>query len=384
MPCSASGCCAERFVARHEYIANLTCGSFCHLFVIAATSDREYSFSMKRQAFTEQTEKVAKTIVFLAFPGSPILDITGPYQVFVRAAEIFLRTHPNRSAPYKVLLASTIRSKSIPTNCGLNLTASTVLRSVRGPIHTLLVVGGSGVEKASEDKGVIAWLRKVSPGVKRLGSICTGAFLLASAGLLDGKRAATHWKWANELACRYKQVVVDPEPIFIRDGNTYTSAGVLAGMDLALSLVEEDLGSPIALEVARELVMYLRRARGQSQFSTALALQAFDRKQIEELRSWAVDHLAEDLRVENLAVRAAMSPRNFARVFFKSTGTTPARFVERIRVEAARRRLEECEDSIEKVASDCGLGSVQDLRRSFRRVLRVAPSEYRKRFSDAA
>lgn len=339
---------------------------------------------MKKQQRADSADGATKTIVLLAFPGSQILDITGPYQVFVRAAEIFLRTHPHCEAPYKVLLISTTRSKSISTNCGLKLTASSVLRSVRGPIHTLLVVGGSGVEQASQDKEVIAWLRRASSRVKRLGSICTGAFLLASAGLLNGKRAATHWKWADELACRYRKVTVDPEPIFIRDGNTYTSAGVIAGMDLSLALVGEDLGSPVALEVARELVMYLRRSGGQSQFSATLALQASDRKQIEELRSWAVDHLTEDLRVENLAVRAGMSPRNFSRIFRKSTGITPARFVERIRVEAARRRLEESDNSIEKVAHDCGLGSVQGLRRSFMRVLNVLPSEYRKSFSIAA
>ena len=329
----------------------------------------------------ERTNGATKSIVFLAFPGSQILDITGPYQVFVRAAEIFLRTHAEEHSPYKVVLASTTRSKNIPTNCGLNLTASAVLRSIRGPIHTLLVVGGTGVEKATQDQDVIAWLRKVSPRVERLGSICTGAFLLASAGLLDGKRAATHWKWADELACRHRNITVDPEPIFIRDGNTYTSAGVLAGMDLSLALVTEDLGSQIALEVARELVMYLRRTGGQSQFSSALALQASDREQLEELRSWAVDHLAGDLRVENLALRTGMSPRNFARIFRKSTGITPARFVERIRVEAARRRLEESDNSIEKIAHDCGLGSVQGMRRSFIRVLNVQPSEYRKGLS---
>lgn len=339
---------------------------------------------MKRQPNPTRTEHDTKTIVFLAFPGSQILDITGPYQVFVRAAEIYQRTRPKDKSPYKVLLANTARSKTIPTNCGLKVTASDTFQSLRGPIHTLLVAGGSGVEKASQDEDVLAWLRKISPRVERIGSICTGAFLLASAGLLDGKRVATHWKWAGELACRYKKTKVDPEPIFIRDGNTYTSAGVLAGMDLALALVGEDLGSPIALEVARELVMYLRRAGGQSQFSTALALQASDRRQIEELRSWAVEHLAENLCVENLASKAGMSPRNFARIFLKETGTTPARFIEKIRVEAARRRLEECDDSIEKIASDCGLGSVQALRRSFRRVLRVAPSEYRKSFSAAA
>jgi transcriptional regulator GlxA family with amidase domain len=327
-------------------------------------------------------EQDTKTIAFLAFPGSQILDITGPYQVFVRAAEIYQRTHSTEKPPYRVLLASTTRSKNILTNCGLNLSASDTLGTIRGPVHTLLVAGGTGVEKTSLDKEVLAWLRKMSPRVVRLGSICTGAFLLASAGLLDGKRAATHWKWAEELACRYRKTTVDPEPVFIRDGNTYTSAGVLAGMDLALALVEEDLGSPIALEVARELVMYLRRAGGQSQFSTALALQSSDRKQIDGLRSWAVDHLAEDLRVENLAAKAGMSPRNFARMFLKDTGMTPARFVEKIRVEAARRRLQESEDALEKIASDCGFGSLQALRRSFKRVLRVAPSEYRKRFSN--
>jgi transcriptional regulator GlxA family with amidase domain len=345
---------------------------------------RGYFRNMKTHPNSTRTEQDTRTVVFLAFPGSQILDITGPYQVFVRAAEIYQRAHTQEKSPYKVLLASTTRNKNVLTNCGLSLTASDTLDTIRGTVHTLLVAGGTGVEKASHDRAVLAWLRKMSPRVARLGSICTGAFLLASAGLLDGKRAATHWKWAEELACRYRKTTVDPEPIFIRDGNTYTSAGVLAGMDLALALVEEDLGSPIALEVARELVMYLRRAGGQSQFSPALALQASDRKQIEELRSWAVDHLTADLRVENLAAKARMSPRNFARTFLKDTGITPARFVEKIRVEAARRRLEESEDLLEKIASDCGFGSIQALRRSFTRVLALPPSEYRKRFSDAA
>jgi transcriptional regulator GlxA family with amidase domain len=336
---------------------------------------------MRNQHKATHIEQGTKAILFLALPGSQILDITGPYQVFVRAAEIYLRTHPKEKPSYKVLLASTTRSKNILSNCGLNLTASDTFRTIRGPVHTLLVAGGTEVEKASHDKEVLAWLRKMAPRVTRLGSICTGAFLLASAGLLDGKRAVTHWKWAEELACRYKKTTVDPEPIFIRDGNTYTSAGVLAGMDLALALVEEDLGSAIAVEVARELVMYLRRTGGQSQFSTALGLQASDRKQIEELCSWAVDHLAGDLRVENLAAKAGMSPRNFARIFLKDTGMTPARYVEKIRVEAARRRLEESDDALEKIARDCGFGSLQALRRSFARILQIAPSEYRKRCS---
>jgi transcriptional regulator GlxA family with amidase domain len=244
------------------------------------------------------------------------------------------------------------------------------------------VAGGSGVENAGRDEELLRWLQKTAQRVRRLGSICTGAFLLASAGLLDGKRVATHWKWAADLANKFEHTTVDADPIYIRDGNTYTTAGVTAGMDLALALVEEDLGSPMALKVARELVLYLRRAGGQSQFSTALSLQASDRKQIEEIRSWVLDNLDRELPVEKLAEKAGMSPRNFARVFQKDTGTTPARFVERLRVEAARRRLEESQDKLEKVASDCGFGSLHSLRRSFLRVLHVPPNDYRHRFAD--
>ena len=324
-----------------------------------------------------------RTIVFLAAPSTQILDVAGPFQIFVRAAELFVHEHPARKTPYNVLLASTTHSRSVTTNCGIVLTGAETFRTLRGPIDTLLVAGGTGLESAARDEELLLWLRKAAPRVRRIGSICTGAFLLASAGLLDGKRATTHWKWAAELAGRFKHTTVDPDPIYIRDGNTYTTAGVTAGMDLALALVEEDLGSPMALKVARELVLYLRRAGGQSQFSTALSLQASDRKQIEEIRSWALDNLKQDLPVERLAAKAGMSPRNFARVFVKDTGTTPARFVERLRVEAARRRLEESRDKLEKVANDCGFGSIQSLRRSFLRVLRVPPNDYRHRFTDS-
>jgi transcriptional regulator GlxA family with amidase domain len=261
-------------------------------------------------------------------------------------------------------------------------TYRTLLRNLRGPIDTLLIAGGTGLEAAGEDEELVLWLRKTAQRVRRIGSICTGAFLLGSAGLLDGKRAATHWKWADKLANRFKLTTVDADAIYIRDGNTYTTAGVTAGMDLALALVEEDLGSPIALSVARELVLYLRRSGGQSQFSAALGLQASDRKQIQETRSWILDNLDQDLPVEKLAARAGMSPRNFARVFLRDTGTTPANFVERVRVETARRRLEESRDKLEKVANDCGFGSIQTLRRSFLRVLHVPPNDYRHRFAD--
>jgi transcriptional regulator GlxA family with amidase domain len=324
----------------------------------------------------------SKTIVFLAAPSTQILDVAGPFQVFVRAAELFVQEYPARKPPFRVLLASSTRRRPVTTNCGLLLTGTETFRTLRGPIDTLLVAGGTGIEKAACDQELLLWLRKVAQRVRRIGSICTGAFLLASAGLLNGKRATTHWKWAAELAGRFTHTTVDPDPIYIRDGNTYTTAGVTAGMDLALALVEEDLGSPMALKVARELVLYLRRAGGQSQFSAALSLQSSDRKQIEEIRSWALDNLHQNLPVDKLAAKAGMSPRNFARVFLRDTGTTPARFVERLRVEAARRRLEESQDKLEKVANDCGFGSSQTLRRSFLRVLHVPPNDYRHRFTE--
>jgi len=337
---------------------------------------------MKRSRKLLPTRNPSRTVVFLAAPSTQILDVAGPFQIFVRAAELFVQEYPARKAPYNVLLASTTRRRSVATNCGLVLTGTKTFRTLRGPIDTLLVAGGSGVETAAHDEELLLWLQKTALRVRRIGSICTGAFLLASAGLLDGKRATTHWKWAAELANKFKHTTVDPDPIYIRDGNTYTTAGVTAGMDLALALVEEDLGAPTALKVAREMVLYFRRAGGQSQFSTALSLQASDRKQIAEIRSWTHDNLRQNLPIEKLAAKAGMSPRNFARVFLKDTGTTPARFVECLRVEAARRRLEESHDKLEKVATDCGFGSIQRLRRSFLRLLHVPPNDYRHRFTD--
>ncbi len=307
--------------------------------------------------------------------------MAGPFQVFVRAAELVAEGRPGCEAPYAVRLASSTGRGSIPTNCGLTLAGAGHFRDLRGPIDTLLIAGGSGLEEAARDEELLGWLRTTARRVRRVGSICTGAYLLAAAGLLDGKRVATHWKSAADLARKFKRITVDPDPIYIRDGDTYTTAGVTAGMDLALALVEEDLGAPMALQVARELVLYLRRSGGQSQYSAALALQACDRKPVEEIHAWACDNLRQDLPVDALAARVAMSPRNFARVFARDTGTTPARYVERLRVEAARRRLEESPDRLEKVAADCGFASVQGLRRSFVRVLSVQPKDYRRRFT---
>lgn len=320
-----------------------------------------------------------RRILLLAAPGTQILDLVGPFQVFTRASEIAARKNPAAPPLYSLEIVTT-EPGMLLTSCGLRLEAHRTFRKVRGAADTLLVVGGASVEAGQEDAAVVESLRRMAPQLRRIGSICTGAFLLARAGLLNGRRATTHWKYCDLLKRRYPAVKLEPDPIFVRDGNIYTSAGVTAGMDLALALIEEDAGSKLALEVARELVLYLRRPGGQSQFSTALHLQASDRQPFRELGAWAVEHLRNDLSVDSLAARVGMSPRNFARVFRAEMNMTPAKFVESLRLEVARRRLQESNASLESVAATCGFRNCDAMRSTFRRVLRVAPGEYRWRF----
>jgi transcriptional regulator GlxA family with amidase domain len=262
----------------------------------------------------------------------------------------------------------------------LRITAHKTFRELPGSIDTLLVAGGSAIENDEVNAEVIRWLQNIAGRIRRIGSVCTGAMLLARAGLLDGRRATTHWNWCEVLIRRAPRAHVDRDPIFVRDKNIYTSAGVTAGMDLALALVEEDHGSRLALQVARNLVLYLRRPGGQSQFSAALSLQLTDRKPLRELESWVLDNLNKPLTVPVLAQRVAMSPRNFARVFANEMKTTPAKFVERLRVETARRRLEESQNSMESIASECGFGNVNSMRSVFQRALKIAPGQYRRHF----
>jgi transcriptional regulator GlxA family with amidase domain len=251
-------------------------------------------------------------------------------------------------------------------------------------VDTLLVAGGLGAREQRCSRDYLDWLGDQAARARRFGSICTGAWVLAEAGLLDGRRATTHWGSCGELARRYPRVTVDPDPIYVRDGNCYTSAGVTAGIDLALALVEEDLGRAVALRVARLLVVFLRRPGGQAQFSTTLAAQARERGTLGDLVAWMADHVRGDLSVAALARRAAMSPRNFARHFADEVGTTPARYVEGLRLEAARRRLEATTLSVEEVAGASGFGSAEILRRAFRRRLGVTPGQYRTTFGGAA
>jgi transcriptional regulator GlxA family with amidase domain len=318
--------------------------------------------------------------MFIAGPGTEILDLVGPLQVFARAAEMFGTQNPGCNPIYSVEVVTTSPRRSFVTNCGLRITAHKTFREVRGKIDTLLIAGGTAIEHDQIGIEVVRWLRKIAGRIRRIGSVCTGAMLLARAGLLDGRHATTHWNWCELLTKRCPRADVDPNPIFIRDGNVYTSAGVTAGMDLALALVEEDHGSRLALQVARNLVLYLRRPGGQSQFSAALSMQLTDRKPLRELESWVLDHLDKPLTVPMLAERVAMSSRNFARVFTNEMKTTPAKFVERLRVEAARRRLEESQNSLKTIAGECGFGNVNSMRNVFQRALRIPPGQYRRHF----
>src|SRR5256885_6881137 len=297
----------------------------------------------------------SRRIVFVAAPGTEIIDLVGPLQVFARAAEMFGKQNPGSSPIYSVEVISASSQRSLVTNCGLRITAHKTFREVRWKIDTLLVAGGNAIEQDEINTDVVRWLRKMAARIRRIGSVCTGAMLLARAGLLDGRRATTHWNWCHILIKRAPRTDVDPNPIFVRDENVYTSAGVSAGMDLALALVEEDYGSKLALQVARNLVLYLRRPGGQSQFSAALSLQLTDRKPLRELGTWVLGNLHKPLTVPLLAQRVAMSPRNFGRLFTQEMKTTPAKFVERLRVEAARRRFEESDNSMEKIAGECGV-----------------------------
>ena len=318
--------------------------------------------------------------MFVSGPNVEILDLVGPLQVFARASDMYKRASPASLPIYSVEVVSISASRSLFANCGVRVIADRTFREVRGKIDTLLVAGGDAIEQNEINPEAVRWLKRISPRIRRVGSVCTGAMLLARAGLLDGRRATTHWNWCQTLIKRAPRARVERDPIFVRDENVYTSAGVTAGMDLALALVEEDHGSRLALQVARNLVLYLRRPGGQSQFSAALSLQLTDRKPLLELEAWVLDNLQKVLTVPLLAQRVAMSPRNFARVFTKEMKTTPAKFVERLRVEAARRRLEESHNSMETIADECGFGNVNSMRNVFQRTLKIAPGQYRRHF----
>ncbi|HTO54620.1 MAG TPA: GlxA family transcriptional regulator [Myxococcota bacterium] len=322
-------------------------------------------------------------VLLVAFPNVQILDVTGPLEVFA-GANRRLDTLQDRHTPRYTIEIAAREAGPLRASSGLQLVADRALRDVRGPIDTLLVAGGEGTRAAVSDHELVDFVRRAGKRARRVASICTGTFVLAEAGLLDGRRATTHWASCRSLAESYPSVTVESDPIFVRDGKTWSSAGVCAGMDLALALVEEDHGRQAALTIAKWLVLFMKRPGGQSQFSIGLAAQATEHERIRELQLWAQAHLADELGIAKLAKRVAMSPRNFARVFTREVGETPARWVERARVEAAQRLLEECDDGVDAIATRCGFGTAETLRRAFLRQIRVAPSAYRARFRSAA
>ncbi|WP_163999989.1 GlxA family transcriptional regulator [Pyxidicoccus caerfyrddinensis] len=327
-------------------------------------------------------------IALLAFDDAQVLDVTGPLEVFGRASRLLREQYGATEDRYALNLLSA-HGPVLRSSSGLRLVADAVLPRGRsgpkrgGTFDTLLIAGGRGVRHVVEDPRVLSWVQAQAPRVRRLASVCTGAFVLAAAGLLDGRRAVTHWSECEQLAQRYPEVTVEEDPIFIRDGHVYTSAGVTAGMDLALALVEEDCGRDVAMAVARELVLFLRRPGGQSQFSAQLSAQTAEREPLRDLQAWMVDHPGDDLRIPALARRAAMSERHFRRAFTAEVGCPPARFVEQVRVDAARRALEETADGVDAIAARLGFGTSESMRRAFTRILHISPTAYRERFRAA-
>ncbi|MFF7765404.1 GlxA family transcriptional regulator [Streptomyces massasporeus] len=313
-----------------------------------------------------------RTVLAVLFDGLQSLDVTGPLEVFAGA---------DRIAPgaYRIRTAS-LDGAPVRTTSGLTLVPDESLACASDP-DILLVPGGPG--SLRPDPRLVDWVRERGPRAARLVSVCTGAAVLAGAGLLDGRRATTHWAYCERIAREHPAVEIDPDPVYVRDGHISTSAGVTAGIDLALALVEEDLGRDAALTIARHLVVFLRRPGNQAQFSAQLAAQTAHREPLREVQRWITDHPDADLSVDTLADRARLSPRHFARAFRAETGMTPGRYVDRVRLEHARRLLEDTVDGVEEIARTSGYGTPEAMRRAFVRTLGTPPAEYRRRFRPA-
>lgn len=317
-----------------------------------------------------------RLVSMVAYDGAEILDITGPLDVFAIANAIHL-DNGSREPLYRVEIAAEAKDAVVVTSSGLRLLADTSWQACSGT-DTLLVAGGPAAEQAPEE--IVNWLRRTAPLVRRVGSICTGTFILARAGLLEGRRVTTHWARAERLRRLYPHIDVHEDALYIKDGSVYTSAGVTAGIDLALALLEEDFGRVLALNVARLMVLYFKRPGGQSQFSTGLLAQFHEGGSLAPTIQWIRDNYQRNLSNEALAEHTSMSLRNFARVFKRETGTTPAHFIERIRLEAAVKILEETCHALESIARECGFQSGEHFRLAFVRCFRITPGQYRDRF----
>ncbi len=310
-----------------------------------------------------------RKVVIVGPPPVQILDVTGPLEVFSNAPE------------YEVQLGNPGRNKCLLTNRGVALTGATPIAEIVGSIDTLVITGGPGAETGVYDDSFISWIAETAVRSRRVASICTGAFLLGAAGLLENKQVVTHWSFCDQLAREFPKAIVRPEPIYLKDGSVYTSAGITAGIDLCLALVEEDHGHEVALNVARFLVMFLVRPGGQAQYSHMLLRQAVTSKPLRELQVWMLENLREDLTVEKLADRLGMSARQFTRVCLRETKMNPGQFVDRMRVEAAQQMIDSSSMGLKEIAAASGFQSADSMRRTFLRVLGVSAADYATRFN---
>ncbi len=327
-----------------------------------------------------KTRRVAQVI----FKNAQVLDITGPMEVFAQANEILAQFHQCIGTAYEITLVSHEKGP-VPMSSGLKLMADGAFHSFnisQHPLDTLLIAGGNGVYQARFQRDLLAFVKAQEKNARRIASICSGTFILAKAGLLKGKQATTHWSVCQKLANEHPEIQVEPDKIFVRDRHIYSSAGVTAGIDLALALVEEDYGRDIALGIAKQLVVFMKRQGGQSQFSTSLARQSAGKGILKDTLMWMEQNPDQDLSIDALALGCAMSERNFTRIFKKEVGMTPGKYVEKMRVEYAAHLIETQNRGFKSIAQTSGFRSEEMMRRAFKRQLNVLPHLYRKHFGN--
>lgn len=321
-----------------------------------------------------------KLVVLVVLPGSRLLTMAGPADVFSFAQSMLEAQQGPNFQSYELVIASAQPGNHIRMNSGADLLVTTSLLDIKRPIDTLIITGHNLPEHDPDTDRFYRWLQRKAPAIRRVAGVCVATYVLAKAGLLHNKSATTHWQRYDHFQQTFPDVKVDTTPFFIKDGNIYTAGGVTSGLDLSLAMVEEDYGRDLALQIARKLVIHLKRPGNQKQFGSLLPEYELNSNLVLQLRPWIMEHIAEDLAVERLATQVHMSARNFARVFLKETGITPAKFIEKIRVELARNYLENSSLALEEIALKCGLGGLVSMRRTFLRHLDMSPGTYRSTF----